>query len=340
MAIGIKDVARLAGVSPATVSRVLSGGIVSEKLQQRVCAVIEEIGYRPNLSARRLRAQKNDTIGLIIADIRNPFFTAFARKIDDEAQKNAQRVILCNTDENPEQELACLRLMEEENVAGVILAPTLSTLKNPQILPSRRPIMFIDRPPIQKIHDAVIIDNEEASAKLVNHLYGKGYKNILCLYGASSATGFEREKGYGKAVKKLGLPSFSIPVKHAIGEVERALQPLLSGIISPDALIVTNGVLALKVASLLLKEKIQVPDHLALACFDDEPWMQLIFNGITTIAQPIKQIAELAHKGLTRRMRETKNPINHVVLKGKLIIRGSTQNIKDKHPRPYDLKIL
>ena len=124
MAIGIKDVAKRAGVSVATVSRVLGSGPVSAELRDKVEKAIAATGYRPNLSARRLRSQHSQTIGLLVSDIGSPFFTALCRTVEDEAYRAGMRVILCNTDETPEREAMYLRLMEEERVTGLIWAPT------------------------------------------------------------------------------------------------------------------------------------------------------------------------------------------------------------------------
>lgn len=324
MGAGIKDVAKLAGVSPATVSRTLSGGIVSDALKQRVMKAVAEIGYRPNLAARRLRAQKSDTIGLIIADIRNPFFTAVARAIDDVARLHGQRVILCNTDENPKQEKAYLDLMEAENVGGIILAATLPTIENPENLHSSRPIMLIDRAPDETLYDAVVIDNRAAGAALVHHLHQRGRRKIACLYGATSATGFERELGYEIAMKTLGLTPNSFPVKHAPLAMENALETMFEQSELPDAIIVTNGLLALTTAQFLQKRSMQVPLEISLASFDDEPWMHLIFGGITTMAQPVMEIATKAFRGLNERIDHPDKPVSQLVLNSKLIIRGST----------------
>lgn len=127
MSVGIRDVARVAGVSTATVSRALGRGPVSAALREQVEAAVRATGYRPNLSARRLRSKAAQTIGLIVADIRNPFFTAVSRAVEDAAYAAGMRVILCNTDEDPAREAMYLRLMEEERVTGVIFAPTRTT---------------------------------------------------------------------------------------------------------------------------------------------------------------------------------------------------------------------
>jgi LacI family fructose operon transcriptional repressor len=125
----IKDVARQAGVSVASVSRVMAGHPgVSEATRQRVLEAVQALDYRPDLAARRLRSRRTDTIGLIVSDIRNPFFTEISRAVEDVAYRHRMRVILCNADEDPEKEALYLDLMRDENVSGVILSPTLPTL--------------------------------------------------------------------------------------------------------------------------------------------------------------------------------------------------------------------
>src|SRR5579859_7829243 len=121
--VSIKDVAEAAGVSTATVSRVLSNGLhVRPEVRERVMVAVERLGYRPNLVARSLRSQQSMTIGLIVSDIRNPFFTSLSRAVEDMAYKQGFSVILCNTDEHPEKEVIYLNLMQDTGVAGVIIS--------------------------------------------------------------------------------------------------------------------------------------------------------------------------------------------------------------------------
>src|SRR6266851_6769562 len=129
--VSIKDVAEAAGVSTATVSRVLSNGLhVRPEVRERVMVAVERLGYRPNLLARSLRSQQTNTIGLIVSDIRNPFFTSISRAVEDTAYEQGFSLILCNTDENPEKEAIYLNLMHDENVAGIIMSPTRQTPTN------------------------------------------------------------------------------------------------------------------------------------------------------------------------------------------------------------------
>src|SRR5579884_758638 len=121
--VSIKDVAKAAGVSTATVSRVLSNGNhVRPEVRKKVMEAVERLGYRPNLVARSLRSQQSNTIGLIVSDIRNPFFTSLSRAVEDTAYEQGYTVFLCNTDENPEKETIYLNLMRDESVAGVIFS--------------------------------------------------------------------------------------------------------------------------------------------------------------------------------------------------------------------------
>ena len=138
MSVGIKDVAVAAGVSPATVSRVLANHHVKPQLRERVEKAIAATGYRPNLSARRLRSQHSQTIGLMVADIRSPFFTALSRVVEDEAYRSGMRVILCNTDENPDREAMYLRLMQEEGIlcgisCGAAMAVAVRLAEKPEM---------------------------------------------------------------------------------------------------------------------------------------------------------------------------------------------------------------
>ena len=176
MTVSIKDVAQAAGVSPATVSRVLGGGKVSAELRGQVEAAVKATGYRPNLSARRLRSRDSQTIGLIVADICNPFFTAVASAVEDAAYKAGLRVILCNTDENPQKEAMYLQLMEEERVTGVIFAPTRATVGALSRRELDFPIVLIDRADMAGRQDAVVLDNAAAAAMLVEHLQAQGYR--------------------------------------------------------------------------------------------------------------------------------------------------------------------
>ena len=205
MSISINDVARVAGVSKSTVSRVLGGGPVSEEVRGRVEVAIRQTGYRPNLQARRLRSRHTGIIGLIVADIRNPFFTALIRAVEEVAYREGLRVTLCNTDEDPEREALYLQLMHEERISGLIFAPTRTTVGRLERLTLDFPTVLVDRAAASGSIDSVVLDNPAAMGALVEHLVERGYRRIGGLFGSTSTTAAERRDGYLAAMRTHGL---------------------------------------------------------------------------------------------------------------------------------------
>lgn len=324
MVVSIKDVARAAGVSPATVSRALGNGPISPALREQVEAAIRATGYRPNLSARRLRSQHSHTIGLIMADIRNPFFTAVAHAVETAAYEAGMRVILCNTDEDPEREAMYLRLMQEERVTGVIFAPTQETAERFQRHELEFPVVLIDRAGPAGEHDAVVLDNQSASMQLVEHLHAQGYRRIGGLFGNTSSTGRERHQGYLAATARHGLEPQARFVFPYADAAEAELLQWLEEPSRPEAILVSNSLLMVGVVRAARRKGIGIPADLAVAGFDNESWTELVDPGMTVIEQPTEEIGRQAMRMLFERMHAPGAPTRKVVLSGRCIIRGST----------------
>ena len=324
MSVGIKDVARVANVSAATVSRVLAGRNVDLAMRERVLAAVRSTGYRPNLAARRLRSRHTNTIGLIVADIRNPFFTAVSRAIENLAYSRGQRVILCNTDEDPAREAMYLQLMQEERVAGVILAPTRDGLANITRTKPDYPMVLIDRAAPGIAHDCVVLDNGAMSEMLVKHLHDRGFCRIAGLFGATSRTGMERRAGFEAAAQRLGLVAEAIAVPHGDGEVAEVMADLLARADRPQALVASNGVTLLAVLRTLREHGLSVPDDIALVGFDNEGWMDIVGGGLSVIEQPVEEIGRTAMAMLIDRFDHPDAATRKVVLAGRLISRGSS----------------
>ena len=320
----IKDVAEAAGVSPSTVSRVLCNGPVSDKVRKRVEEAMRQLDYRPNLAARRLRSQHTDTIGLIVSDIRNPFFTAVSRAVEDEAYRNGMRVILCNTDENPDKEAMYLRLMQEERVTGVIFAPTRQTVANLDPAALGFPVVMIDRASRDVTTDAVVLDNRRAAAALVEHLLAQGYRDIAGVFGNTSSTGMERHAGFAEAMQQAGLPAPAQFVAPSVEAAEQAVLAMLAAPQRPRALLVSNGVLMLGAVRALKSAGLHWPQDVALAGFDNEVWTELLGDGLTVIEQPVGEIGRAAMAMLLERLDDPARSPRIVVLQGKLLARGSS----------------
>ena len=204
----IEDVARQAGVSTATVSRVLSGKpYVSDDLRERVMSAVQDLNYRPSRVARSLRVQRSSIIGLIVSDIQNPFFTSVVRAVEDTAYQHKFSVFLCNSDENSEKETMYVELMVAEHVAGVILSPTLGQNDIYRHLAEAGvPAVAIDRRVTNVDIDSVLVDNVGAARQAVLHLLEMGHRRIGAVIGTPvSSTGEERLRGYVEALQMYGI---------------------------------------------------------------------------------------------------------------------------------------
>jgi LacI family fructose operon transcriptional repressor len=324
MPVGIKDVAKAAGVSAATVSRVLGHGPVSADLKEKVEAAIRATGYRPNLSARRLRSQHSRTIGLIVSDIRNPFFTTLSRAVEDAAYRTEMRVVLCNTDENPDREAMYLRLMQEERITGLIYAPTRKGAAALAPMDFEFPVVLVDRAGPNGVHDAVVIDNHGAAAGLVEHLADNGHRRILGLFGNTSSTAIERHQGYQAAMTARGLTPDAVFVAPDDRAAAAALGERLAGGERPDAVVVSNGLMLLGVYRATRAAGLETPRDLAIAGFDNETWTELVGPGLTVIEQPVADIGRTAMDLLFERLRMPEMAPRRIVLSGRLVARGSS----------------
>jgi LacI family fructose operon transcriptional repressor len=297
---------------------------VSDALREQVEAAVKATGYRPNLSARRLRSQAARTIGLIVADIRNPFFTAVSRAVEDAAFASGLRVILCNTDEDPAREAMYLRLMEEERVTGVIFAPTRVTLERLGARPLDFPVVLIDRAGPPGTHDSVVLDNVTASAALVDHVVARGRRRIGGLFGATSTTARERQAGYEAAMRRHGLTPDIRTVAPNAAAAEDAAARWLAAPDRPEALVLSNGQILMGAVRAARALGLAIPRDLALAGFDNEPWTDLIEPGLTVIEQPVAEIGAQAMQRLFERIAQPDQPVRKIVLSGRLVARGST----------------
>lgn len=324
MSISINDVAREAGVSKSTVSRVLGGGPVSEGVRGRVEAAIRQTGYHPNLQARRLRARHTGIIGLIVADIRNPFFTALIRAVEEVAYREGLRVTLCNTDEDPEREALYLQLMHEERISGLIFAPTRTTVGRLERLALDYPTVLVDRAAPGGSIDSVVLDNPAAMAGLVEHLVERGYRRIGGLFGSTSTTAAERRDGYLAAMRVHGLEPDYREVEPTAEAAISTVGQWLADPSRPEALVASNSLLLMGALKAARSAGLAIPETLALAGFDNERWTELVEPGITVIEQPVEEMGRAAMSLLLERLHTPELPVRRLVMTGRCVVRGST----------------
>ncbi|WP_272913117.1 substrate-binding domain-containing protein [Solidesulfovibrio fructosivorans] len=266
-------------------------------------------------------------MGLIVADIQNPFFAMVTRAVEDVAQANDYSVLLCNTDEDPDKERTYLELMRNGNAAGVILAPTgrLSRQFPPQIA-SAMPLVIIDRRVTGASLDSVGIDNVAAATALTRHMLEHGYTRIAGLFGAISSTGRERREGFLAALKEAGVSApkelvLSLPAKEPAGY--EATQRLLDLSRPPQALITSNGLLATGACKAIRDRGVPMPEGIAFATIDETLWTSMLRPAVTVVAQPAYAIGQTACEMLLKRIAESSRPTRQVVLASDLVIRES-----------------
>ncbi|HEY0639067.1 MAG TPA: LacI family DNA-binding transcriptional regulator, partial [Pseudonocardiaceae bacterium] len=199
----ISDVAAMAGVSTATVSRALNGkSSVSPELVVRVTDAARALGYQPNGPARNLRRQETAVLALIISDVENPFFTAIARGVEDVAHGKGYSVVLCNSDENADKERRYIDVAIQERVAGVILSPTGTATTVDLLVASGTPVVAVDRPLPDREGDTVLVDTRQAARAATGHLIDQGYECVGIVTGpAGVRTADDRLDGYRDALR-------------------------------------------------------------------------------------------------------------------------------------------
>lgn len=327
--ITISDVAEHAGVSPATVSRVLNGApTVSPELAERVRAVIAELQYRPNGPARALRQQHTRVWAAIVADVENPFFTAVVRAIEDVAVEVDHRVVLCNSDEDVAKEAAYIDVAIAERVSGVILAQASTDSTGiDKLLAHDIPVVAIDRRPDRDDIDSVVVDNERGADLATRHLIDAGATRVACVTGPSGlSTSEERLAGYRRALSAVGRDIDPSLVRHADFRTHggyAAAATMLTRLNRPDAFFVANNLMTLGTLQAIRDAGLRVPDDVLLIGFDDAPWTMMTDPPLSVVVQPTQAIGATAAR-LLRSARGDRPP-EHVVLEPTLNPRQSSQ---------------
>lgn len=304
----IEDVARHAGVSMKTVSRVINNSVgVKDSTRQKVLDAIEELGYRPNALAKSLRMKKTYTIGVIMSDIANSFFGNVMKGIENVAIKNQYNIIFANSDENIEKEKMYYEFFIEKRVEGMIIIPapgSQSYLKNHS---STIPIVFIDRHP--KDWDGIVVkgDNRDGAYLLTKHLIEvHGYKNILFLATDLDIEPIrERFEGYKKAVEEVGLEVQVIDGNRTIDDGCRAIKKILFDN-KPQAIFGSNYVMTLGAIKAAKNYFLEVPRDIAVVGFDDFEGGDVLRPYLTSVMQDPYKMGECAAELLFKQIIKNK----------------------------------
>lgn len=333
MPVGVKDVARRAGVSVGTVSNVLNRpDRVSVVVRDRVVRAIAELGYVRNAAARQLRAGRSTTIGMIVLDVRNPFFTDVARGAEDEAAEQGLSVTLGNSDENPVREAAYLDLFDEQRVHGVLISPIGDVAARLGRLRERgTPAVLVDRIGADGRISSVSVDDVGGGRMAVDHLLRTGRRRIAFVGGPVGIRQVaDRLDGAraaiaahpGAALEVLETTALTVLEGRRIGQslAERSRRD------RPDAVFAANDLLAMGLLqALAMRRALNVPGDIALVGFDDIDFASAAVVPLTSVRQPSQLIGRTATRLL---LEEAADPIvvpRQIVFQPELVIRASTR---------------
>jgi LacI family transcriptional regulator len=327
----ISDVAKRAGVSTMTVSRVInSSGYISQETQERVEKAIAELGYVPNALARSLHVKQTKTIALVLTDITNPFFTTIARGVEDEASENGFNVMFSNTDESQVEEIEHLNTLLQKQVDGVLLVPAGNSHESVTFLKERNtPVVVLDRHVADIQVDTVRCDSIQGAYDLTRYLLNLGHRRVAILSGPmETSTALDRVIGYRKAFEEACLKVDPSWVRHGQfiqSSGYQMTQEVLSLSPRPTAIFAANNFISIGAYHALRDAGIQIPEQISLVTFDDLPAPLVLEPFLTAADQPAYEMGRKATQLLlTRLSGENQARPTDIILPIRLIIRKSS----------------
>lgn len=334
MSTTIKDIARVANVSTATVSRVINKKDegVSDSTRKKVLDIIEELDYQPNAFARGLVTKKSKTIGLIIPDITNPFFPDVTRGVEDVANKNGYNVFLCNTDDDSNKQNQYINTLKEKHVDGIIFTFT-SIPKYEHVLKlikSGVPVVMLDRQIDFEDIYGVFLDNHKGGYLATKHLIDLGHKKIGCIAGPlHSKNSRERLEGYKKALSDAEIDFNEKLVIAGDFKLTGGMKATKKLLTEEDltALFICNDLMVYGAYKEIKSMGYKIPKDISIVGFDDIQLSQVLEPQLTTIRQPIYDMGAEASKMLIKLIKGKKIRKKVVGFNSTLIIRESTRSI-------------
>jgi LacI family transcriptional regulator len=330
----IKDIARRADVSYATVSRALNNKPgVRDATRRRILQLAEQMSYTPNAIARGLVKKQTQTLGLILPDITNPFYPEVARGIEEGAAERGFSIFLCNTNWERSREAHYLRLLIEKRVDGIILAPINNEVEAPeQRLAGNIPVVYVCNAPSGTEASLVVIDNVLGGFAAVEHLIQAGYRTIGFVGSTEdSLTMGERLEGYRRAMKQYGLPVEPKYIRLGKFKEEagyKIIRSMIAGGNFPRAIFAENDLLALGILHGVRASGLSVPADVAVVGFDDIPVAGYPEVELTTMSQPTYEMGKKSVQILLDQIQDFEGSpsvrIRQIYLKPRLIVRRSS----------------
>ncbi len=320
--VSLKDIAQKIGVSTALVSYVLSGneekGRVGKATAEKIRQAAKELNYQPNHIAKSLKTGKTNTIGLIVADISNPFFASIARGVEDESSHYGLTTIIGSSDESTEKLKILVDVFIKRQVDGFIISPPDNSEETIEYIISLGiPICLIDRH-FEKVNSSyVVTDNSESMEKAVSHLINHGYKNIAFIaYNNNLQHMKDREQGFLDATRKIQSKVYKVNFSKLQTELHECLEKVLNDQ-KADAIVFATNTLSIAGLKYLTQKELQIPKDLNVMCFDYSEVYDFFYHPIIHVKQPIEQLAKESVTILTAQMKE--GTIQKKILNSELI---------------------
>ena len=292
----IREVAKIAGVSPSTVSRVINNTAnVDEEKRQRVLDAIEKTGFRPNELARALFKKSSKIIGVIVPTIENPFFNELAKAIEEEAYELGYRILLCNSNGNEMKELVNIEMLRQMHADGLIIM-TNSNKTGRTIASCDMPVVMVDRTLKEDyVISTIESDHYQGGRIATEHLIECGCESIVCLRGPQQfSSGRKRYQGYKDVCEQYGIKEQWIECEYNHQSGMQAARELLQKYPDVDGVIASNDMAAMGVYKVLHGEGYSVPEDIQIIGFDNIRMSWLFTPELTTVTQPIKDMGRVA----------------------------------------------
>ena len=335
-AVSINNIAKLAGVSKSTVSRILNDrGKFSKDTRDKVLQIVKKLNYSPSMVARSLRNRRTKTIGLLLPDIVNPFFPEIMKGVENVALENGYVVILCSSNEDTQKEFMYFHMFENRWIDGIIYSGVTGTEEEVQgvraILGQGIPVVLMDREIEDYFASVVIIDNENAAYDATTYCFELGHKRIGFIAAPLKVKLFsKRLEGYQKALQKHGIEfdeSLVIEGDLTIKGGSLAGKELLARKDPPTAIFASNDLMAIGAMKEIQGNGLKVPEHISIIGFDDILTASLVTPALTTIAQPKYEMGMEAMNLLIRMIEKKGASKSKIVLDTQLVVRESTKRL-------------
>ena len=322
----IKEVAKTADVSIATVSRIVNGtGVVSPELTERVMTAMKTLNYLPNDVARSLKIKSSRSIGLVIPDIENPFFPAMVRGVEDAARNNGYAVILCNTDDNAQEEERYIHFLCNKRVDGILFIGSVdsySILSRPPL-----PVVLLDRCCADEGFSLVATDNRRGAFLATEYLLQRGRSQIAFIGGSRRlSTGDDRAQGYADALASFGIPlrtELQCFGKFSYEGGKVGAEKLLTAGTAFNAVFAANDMIAIGAIETLLGAGLRIPEDVAVIGYDDIQMAAWYKPALTTIHQPVYEMGQTAVDILIRHISGSTDAPQKTLLQPTLVARQS-----------------